>query len=124
MPSHTRRSLAVLTAVAALALPAAAPAASPQPPNYPSAVPERPGALTSGHPRTPADLEPALAQERYYQSYGDPEPLTVAQSPTPSDDTPWLPIALSAAVALTIVAASTTKVRRLRIRRRATRVTT
>ncbi len=48
----------------------------------------------------------ALAQERYYSSYGEPEPLTVAQSPAPSDDTPWLPIALSVAAALAIVAAA------------------
>jgi hypothetical protein len=65
----------------------------------------------------------AEAQERYYSSYGDHEPLTVAQSPEPSDDTPWLPIALSLAVALTIVASSATLTRRLRIRRRATRIT-
>jgi hypothetical protein len=66
----------------------------------------------------------ADAQERYYSSYGEPEPLTVAQSPEPSDDTPWAAIALSAALALAIVAASTTLARRLRIRRRAARVTT
>jgi hypothetical protein len=66
----------------------------------------------------------ALAQERYYSSYGAPEPLTVGQSPAPSDDTPWLPIALSVAAALAIVAASATLARRLRISRRATRVTT
>jgi hypothetical protein len=65
----------------------------------------------------------AEAQERYYSSYGAPEPLTVAHSPAPSDDTPWLPIALSVAVALAIVAASTTLAGRLRIRRRAARVT-
>ena len=65
----------------------------------------------------------AKAQERYYSSYGEPEPLTVAQAPEPSDDTPWLPIALSITVALAIVATSATLARRLRIRRRA-RVTT
>ena len=66
----------------------------------------------------------AEAQGRYYASYGEPEPLTAAQSPQPSDDTPWLVIALSVAVALAIVAASATLARRLRIRRRAARVTT
>ena len=66
----------------------------------------------------------AQAQERYYSSYGDPEPLTGARSPQPSDDTPWLPIALSVTVGLAIVAASATLARRLRIRRRAARVTT
>ena len=50
--------------------------------------------------------------------------MTVAQSPAPSDDTPWLPIALSVAAALATGAAGATLARRLRIRRRATRVTT
>jgi hypothetical protein len=71
-----------------------------------------------------AGASAAHAQERYYSSYGEPEPLTVAHSQTPSNDTPWLPIALSVAAALTIVAASATQARRLRIRRRAARVTT
>jgi hypothetical protein len=66
----------------------------------------------------------AAAQERYYSSYGDPAPLTVAHAPAPSDDTPWLPIALSAAVALAIGAAGAALAGRLRIRRRAARVTT
>jgi hypothetical protein len=60
----------------------------------------------------------ARAQERYYSSYGEREPLTLPQSPSPSDDTPWLPIALSIAIALVIVTASATHLRRLRIRRR------
>jgi hypothetical protein len=60
---------------------------------------------------------PALAQERYLSSYGEPEPLTVPQAPAPTDDTPWLPIALSI-TALVIVAASATQLRRLRLRRR------
>jgi hypothetical protein len=66
----------------------------------------------------------AEAQERYYSSYGEAEPLTVASSPQPPNDTPWLIIALSSAVALGIVAASATLARRLRFRRRAARVTT
>ena len=70
-----------------------------------------------------ADTAAAAAQERYYSSYGESEPLTVTQSPQPTDDTPWLPIALSVAVALTIVAASATMARRLRLRRRTGRVT-
>jgi len=70
-----------------------------------------------------AGTSAAEAQERYYSSYGEPEPVTVAQAPEPSDETPWLPIALSAALALAIVAASATLTRRLRIRRRAARIT-
>jgi hypothetical protein len=41
----------------------------------------------------------------------------------PSDETPWLPIALSIALALAVVAASATLLRRLRVRRRAANVT-
>jgi hypothetical protein len=61
---------------------------------------------------------PAQAVEQYYSSYGDPEPLSPSQSPAPSNDPPWLLIALSIAGALAIVAASTTQLRRIRIRRR------
>jgi hypothetical protein len=64
----------------------------------------------------------AAAQERYYSSYGEPEPLTLRNSPAPSDETPWLPIALSAAIAVAFLAASAAQLRRLRIRRRAARV--
>jgi hypothetical protein len=62
--------------------------------------------------------EIALAQERYYSSYGDPEPLAPPQSPVASDDTPRLPVALSVAATLAIVAAGAAHLRRLRIRRR------
>jgi hypothetical protein len=65
-----------------------------------------------------SDSSLAQAEERYYSSYGDPEPLTPPQSPAPSTQAPWLPIALSIAGALAIVAASTTQLRRARIRRR------
>jgi len=64
----------------------------------------------------------AEAQERYYSSYGEPNSLTVAQAPEPSDDMPPLPIGLSVAAALAGVAASAILARRLRIRRRAARV--
>ena len=66
----------------------------------------------------------ALSQERYYSSFGEAEPLTVPQSPAASDDIAWLPIALAGVAALAIVAASSTQVRRLRIRRRAARAIT
>ena len=67
---------------------------------------------------TGAGTAAARAQERYYSSYGDPETLTRPQSPSPSDDTPWLPLALSIAITLVIATASATHLRRLRIRRR------
>jgi hypothetical protein len=60
----------------------------------------------------------ALAQERQYSSYGEPKPLAPSQSPAPSDNAPWLAIALAIAAALTIAAASATQLRRLGIRRR------
>jgi hypothetical protein len=64
------------------------------------------------------DTSAAHAQEQYLQSYGESQPLSAPQSPLASDDTPWLPFALSIAGALIIVAASATQLRRLRIRRR------
>lgn len=76
-----------------------------------------------GKPQTiDARTAATRAQERYYSSYGEPEPLTLAQPATPSDNTPWLPIALSIAVASAIVAASAAQLRRLRGRRRAARL--
>jgi hypothetical protein len=57
-------------------------------------------------------------EERYYASYGVPAQLTPAPSQVPSNDTSWLPVALSIAGALALVAASATQLRRVRIRRR------
>jgi hypothetical protein len=65
-----------------------------------------------------ADTSRALAQEQYLGSYGEPQTLTPPASPSPSGDTPWLPIVLSIGGALVIVAASATQLRRLRVRRR------
>jgi hypothetical protein len=62
-------------------------------------------------------VDAALAQERYYSSYGAPEPLAPPRSPVASDDTPWLPIAPSIAATLAIVAAGAAHLRRLRNRR-------
>jgi hypothetical protein len=64
------------------------------------------------------DPSSALAQERYLSSYGAPEPLTPSQTPAPSNQMPWLTIALSITGALVIVTASATQARRVRIRRR------
>jgi hypothetical protein len=64
-----------------------------------------------------ASDSPALAQERYYSSYGDAEPLTLAQAPAVSDDTPWLEISLSVVAGLALLAAAAVEVRRVRIRR-------
>ncbi len=69
-------------------------------------------------------LAAALAQERYYSSYGEPEPLILPRPSAPSDKTPRLPIAVAIAVALAVVAAGATRLRRLRVRRRAPHATT
>src|SRR5918999_2177826 len=64
-----------------------------------------------------AGASAAPEQERYYSSYGEPEPLSLPHPRVPSDDTPWLAIALSIATALAVVAASATQLHRLRARR-------
>ena len=74
--------------------------------------------LRSPDARDAARNESALAQERYYSSYGDAKPLARPQSPSPSDDTHWLPIALAIAATLAAVALSAALLRRLRVRRR------
>ena len=64
-----------------------------------------------------------LTQEQYYSSYGEPDPLTVSQSPAPSDDTPWPTIALTVAALLAIVASVVAiRHRRHRVRRHAPQV--
>ena len=60
---------------------------------------------------------PPTAEERYYASYGDPAPLP-RDDP---DEASWLPIALSIAGALSIVAVSATQAKRVRVRRRVAR---
>jgi hypothetical protein len=49
---------------------------------------------------TDAGTSAARSQERYYSSYGEPTPLIAPESPPPSNDTPWLPIAFAIAAAL------------------------
>jgi hypothetical protein len=76
-----------------------------------------------GKPQTiDARTAATQAQERYYSSYGEPEPLTLPQPAAPSDDTRWPPVAFSIAIASGVVAAGAAQLRRLRGRRRATRL--
>jgi hypothetical protein len=113
----TRGAVAAIVATACLAIPPSASATQPQ-----TASKQTQAAGALAHERyyssyrepdtIDAGTSAAQAQERYYSSYGKREPPTVAQSLAPSDQTPWLPIALSVAVALAIVA-STTEVRKL-----------
>ena len=125
--SHIHRRTVICAIVCALlasALTSVAPASASERTRMAGALAQQRYYASYGKPEMIDATSAAEAQGRYYASYGEPEPLTVAQSPEPSDDTPWLPIALSVAVALAIIAASATAARRLRIRRGATRVTT
>jgi hypothetical protein len=124
--THRRTiTCAIVCALLASALTAAAPASATERTQAAQALAQERYYSSYGKPETiDARTAAAQAQERYYSSYGEPEPLTGAQSPQPSDNTPWLPIALSVALALVIVAAGATLARRLRIHRRAARVTT
>ncbi len=62
-------------------------------------------------------------QAQYYSSYGEPEPLSVPESPAPSDNTPGLAIALSVAALLAIVAGVVAiRLRLHRVRRHAPQV--
>lgn len=76
---------------------------------------------------TPSDDSPQLtaaqAQERYYSSYGEPEPITAPLAPAPTNNTPWLTIALAAAVALAAASIAAIHRHRLRLRRRVARAT-
>jgi hypothetical protein len=116
---------AIACALLAAALTGVAPASANERTQAAGALAQERYYSSYGEPETTdAATAAAEAQGRYYSSYGEPERLTAAQSREPSDDTSWLPIALSVAVALAMVAASATLARRLRIRRRTARVTT
>ncbi len=79
--TRRRRALVITSAAAVLALPAAghaAPKAPYPPPNHPAPVEQS----AAGHARTPSDRHAAqaLAQERYYASYGTPAAAPVRAS--------------------------------------------
>ncbi len=77
--------------------------------------------------RTRPDSPPitaAQAQERYYSTYGEPEPIAAQVAPTPDNGTPRLTIALAAIVALAAASIAVISRRRLRLRRRVARATT
>jgi hypothetical protein len=69
-------------------------------------------------------LTAAQAQERYYSTYGEPEPITAPLAPAPTNGTPWLTIALAATLALATASIAAIHRRRLRLRRRVARATT
>jgi len=72
---------------------------------------------TFGRSADPATAA-ALAQERYYSSYGEAEPLTVPSSPGGSGETQWIVVALSLTGALIVVAVGAAGLHRVRTRRR------
>ena len=77
--------------------------------------------------RTRPDSPPitaAQAQERYYSTYGGPEPIAAQVAPTPDNSTPRLTIAIAAIVALAAASIAVISRRRLRLRRRVARATT
>jgi hypothetical protein len=99
---HLRRPAGLCAIVCALLMPAVSGAAVPEADQL---APER-YYMSHGTPPT--------AEERYYASYGSPEPL-------PRDEpnqAPWLPITLSIAGALSLVAVSATQLKRVHVRRR------
>jgi hypothetical protein len=79
---------------------------------------------------TRSDVRPGLtaaqlrALERHYSTYGEPEPIAAPVAPTLANGTPWLTIAVAAAVALTAASIAAIHRRRLRLRRRVARATT
>jgi hypothetical protein len=123
--THRRTVIcAIVGALLASALTSVAPASANERTQAAGALAQERYYSSYGTPGTiDARTSAAEAQGRYYASYGEPEPLAVPQAPEPSGDTPWLPVALSVAVALAILAASAAAARRLRLRRRATRFT-
>jgi hypothetical protein len=90
-------SFAKVLVCAALAVFVAAPAASADSgstataPNFPSAVPSQPGALTG--PDSASNT--ARAQERYYSSYGEPTPVTPVSAPADDGGIDWSAIGIA-----------------------------
>jgi hypothetical protein len=69
----------------------------------------------------PEDTAPGgasvAAQEAYYQSYGEPQPVSTPAEAATFDDTQWLVIGLSLVGVLLIAGACATQVHRIRVRR-------
>ena len=75
------------------------------------------GADSRQQPEFPTAHEIATAQERYYGSYGNPEPIARPAAPAASTGVDWVPIALVVAAAMTAVAYVAAHQRWLRRRR-------
>ena len=73
----------------------------------------------------PAPHSAAQAQEHYYPTYGEPDPITASVAPAPADGgMPWLTIALAAGLVLAAGSIVAIHRRRLQLRRGMARVTT
>jgi hypothetical protein len=69
-----------------------------------------------------ADVDRALAVERYYSSYGDPRPIAPSK-PRSTGDMEWPIIGLAGAGGVLLAVGSGTAVRKFRVRRGTARVT-
>jgi hypothetical protein len=87
--SHISLTTILVGAVLALAVVAPATFAA-LPPEYPSAVPSQPGAVTG----PVADTNAARAQERYLTSYGDPKPLAHVSARVEDSGIDWTSIGI------------------------------
>jgi hypothetical protein len=129
-----RTSPTIAAALAALAIAAPAASATPTDPRqldmhastvHKPAAPQQdlrsPDAQDAARPTPPADITAALAQERYYSSYGEPEPITPpASAPTADtgDGIAPLPFMLGLVGALIVGLAAGSGLHQLHVRRR------
>ena len=117
--SHPTIVTVLVGAVLAMALAAPVASAVPvsEPPVFPSAVPSAPGERTG----VAAGTNAARAQERYYGSYGDPQPLSPAGGTSvDSTSVDWAAIGISLGGTCLLVGAMIALV--MRTRRRTARV--
>jgi hypothetical protein len=122
--SRLQRIAALAVTVAALAAPVASAQQDLRSPDARDAArvsaPSAPALAGSAAYPSPTRPDPALAQERYYSSYGDPEPVIPSPQPaSPDGGIGWLPVVLLAASGVLVVAGGSWSLRRVRVRRRA-----
>jgi len=106
---HTTFTTAIVGIVVALIV--AAPAAFSMPAGEtPSTVPSQPGRTTGA----PTAVELGRAQERYYSSYGKPQPLTRPVASVDGGGTDWTAIGISLGAAIILIGALIALVTRTR----------
>ena len=109
---HTSLVTVLIGAVLALAVVATPAASAAEPPNFPTAVPAQPGALTGPAAETSA----ARAQERYLTSYGDPKPLAQVSEPVDDGGFDWTSIGIVVGATVLLLGAVVPLVMRTRHR--------